>query len=163
MSNYNFRDYSVNYPNKYNNRLPENKQYAFITQIKDYGKQPIVFNMEAITKKNNNYRSTLWTGSHIQLTLMSIRVGGDIGLEVHPDVDQFIRIEEGTGTVLMGPSMNNMNIEEKLNPDFALIVPSGTWHNVINTGNIPLKLYSIYGPPNHPHGTVQKTKEEAME
>ena len=118
--------------------------------------------MKEMTLKNTNYRSTLWTGNHLQLTLMSIRVGGDIGFEIHPDVDQFIRIEGGNGVVLMGDSREIMNIQENVSDNMAFIIPAGKWHNVINTGNNALKLYSIYAPVQHPHGTVQQTKEIAQ-
>ena len=112
--------------------------------VKDYGPDPFVIKIDKATKKNNAYRRTLWTGKYMQLTLMSIEVGGDIGLEIHPNVDQFLRIEEGHGLVKMGYSKNNLNMQAKVDQDYAIIVPAGTWHNVINTGDKPLKLYSIY-------------------
>ena len=96
----------------YYNRFNSQQINQPVTQIRDYWPYPIVFNMEEMTLKNTNYRSTLWTGNHLQLTLMSIRVGGDIGFEIHPDVDQFIRIEGGNGVVLMGDSREIMNIQE---------------------------------------------------
>jgi mannose-6-phosphate isomerase-like protein (cupin superfamily) len=131
-------------------------------EIKDYGPMPIVINIEGVTKRNNTFRTALWTGTHMQLTLMSINVGDDIGLEVHPNIDQFIRVEQGEGLVKMGHDKNNLSFEERAHPSDAIIVPAGTWHNIINVGNIPLKVYSIYAPPKHPKGTVQKTKAEAM-
>lgn len=129
--------------------------------LKDYGPQPYVVDIDRATKQNMNYRTALWTGNHLQLTLMSIRVGGDIGLEVHPVTDQFLRIEEGQGVAQMGPTKNNLNFQRNVSDGFAIFVPAGTWHNVVNTGNRPLKLYSIYAPPKHPHGTVHATKEIA--
>lgn len=93
---------------------------------------------------------------------MSIPVGGDIGLEIHPNIDQFLRIEEGQGLVKMGKEQSNLDFQRKVSDDYAIIIPAGTWHNVINTGNIPLKLYSIYAPPQHPKGTVHQTKTDAM-
>lgn len=131
-------------------------------EIKDYGPMPIVVNIEKVTKENNTFRTALWTGTHMQLTLMSINVGGDIGLELHPDVDQFIRVEQGEGLVKMGYDKNDLSFQRRVNSSNAIIVPAGTWHNVINTGNTPLKVYSIYAPPKHPHGTVHKTKADAM-
>jgi len=89
---------------------------------------------------------------------MSIPPGGDIGLEIHPDVDQFLRIEQGQGIVQMGRDRRNMNFRQTVFNDFAVFVPAGTWHNITNIGNMPLKLYSIYAPPHHPHGTVHHTK-----
>lgn len=126
--------------------------------LKDYGPKPFVVNINEATLQNNNYRTALWTGKHLQVTLMSINPGDDIGLEVHPDTDQFLRVEGGQGLVKMGPSKENLNFQEKVSNDFAIMVPAGTWHNVVNTGNRPLKLYSIYAPPHHPFGTVQHTK-----
>lgn len=129
-------------------------------KLKDYGPEPFVVNIEEATKQNDNYRTALWTGCHLQLTLMSINVGDDIGLERHPDVDQFIRIEEGCGLVKMGDSKNNLDFQRKVYEDFIFIIPAGKWHNLINTGDKPIKLYSIYAPPQHPHGTVHVTKED---
>lgn len=131
-------------------------------EIKDYGPIPIVVNIEEVTKNNNTFRTALWTGSHMQLTLMSINVGDDIGLEIHPNVDQFIRVEQGEGLVKMGYDKNNLSFQRRVNSTDAILIPAGTWHNVINAGNITLKVYSIYAPPQHPHGTVQKTKADAM-
>lgn len=130
-------------------------------ELKDYGPRPFVINIKEAANQNNNYRTTLWTGNNLQLTLMSIKVGGDIGLEVHPNLDQFIRIEEGDGIVLMGKSPNELNFVQKVSDDYIIIIPAGTYHNLINTGDEPIKLYSIYAPPQHPFGTIHKTKEEA--
>lgn len=138
-----------------------NRRYSE-REAKDYGPEPYVVDIEAATRRNNNYRTALWTGNHLQVTLMSIKVRGDIGLEIHPDTDQFLRVEQGQGIVKMGPTKDNLSFQQRIFPGSAIMVPAGTWHNVINTGNIPLKLYSIYAPPHHPHGTVQKTKEDAM-
>ena len=159
--NMNPSPYFNNQPGYY----PDFSEYNHGTymELRDYGPAPFVVNIDEATKQNNNYRTALWTGCHLQLTLMSIRVGGDIGLEVHPNVDQFIRIEEGQGLVQMGSSKTNLNFKTNVCDNYAIFIPAGTWHNVTNTGNIPIKLYSIYAPRNHPHGTVQKTKESAPE
>ena len=133
----------------------------YINYITDYGPEPFVFNIDMATEQNNNYRTALWTGEHLQLTLMSIQPGGDIGLEMHPDVDQFIRIEDGVGLVMMGNSKDKLNYQKNVNGPHAIIIPAGTWHNLINTGTNPIKLYSIYAPPQHPFGTIHKTKEDA--
>lgn len=132
------------------------------TMLTDYGPKPFVTNIEQATKQNNNFRTALWTGNHLQLTLMSINAGEDIGLECHPNLDQFLRIEQGQGLVKMGTSKDNLDFRRKVSDDYAIIIPAGTWHNLINTGKKPLKLYSIYAPPQHPKGTVHKTKKEAM-
>ncbi|MGE7595770.1 cupin domain-containing protein [Peribacillus frigoritolerans] len=131
-------------------------------EVKDYGPKPYVVNINEATKQNNTYRTALWTGNHLQVTLMSLKVGEDIGLEIHPNVDQFLRIEQGQGFVQMGKSKDNLNFVTNVYDDSAIMIPAGTWHNVTNTGNIPLKLYSIYAPPNHPFGTVHVTKADAV-
>ncbi|NHN33677.1 cupin domain-containing protein [Paenibacillus agricola] len=130
--------------------------------LKDYGSKPFVVNIDKVTKQNNTYRTALWTGKHFQVTVMSISVGDDIGLEVHPTTDQFIRIEEGQGLVQMGDSKDKLDFEEKAYNDYAIMIPAGKWHNVTNTGNKPLKIYVIYAPPQHPYGTVHGTKKNAM-
>ncbi|WP_160037058.1 cupin domain-containing protein [Paenibacillus sp. An7] len=130
--------------------------------LMDYGKQPYVVNIEQATKQNNTYRTAIWTGKHFQVTLMSIDVGDDIGLEVHPTTDQFLRIEEGQGFVQMGDSKDQLDFQEMVRDDYAIMVPAGKWHNITNTGNTPLKLYVIYAPPEHPFGTVHQTKAAAM-
>lgn len=129
--------------------------------LKDYGKSPIVVDITQAAKVNTNYRTALWTGQYFQVTLMSINVGDDIGLEIHPHTDQFIRIEQGHGLVQMGNSQDNLEFNVEAAEDYAIIVPAGTWHNVVNIGHIPLKVYIIYAPPHHPYGTVQQTKAEA--
>ncbi|HQE66534.1 MAG TPA: cupin domain-containing protein [Bacillota bacterium] len=131
------------------------------TEIQDYGPEPFVVNINEASKENSNFRTAIWTGRHLQVTLMSINVGEDIGLEIHPEIDQFIRIEEGQGIVKMGERKDRLDFQRKVYDDFAFIIPAGTWHNLINTGNKPIKLYSIYAPPQHPRGTVHKTKADA--
>lgn len=130
-------------------------------KLKDYGPEPFVINIDKAAKQNKNFRTAIWTGKHLQVTLMSINVGEDIGLEIHPHLDQFIRIEEGEGIVKMGNRKDRLDFQERVYDGFAFIIPAGTWHNLINTGNKPIKLYSIYAPPQHPKGTIHKTKAEA--
>lgn len=127
----------------------------------DYGAMPFATDINKATITNDTYRTALWTGKHLQVTLMSINPGEDIGLEVHPDTDQFFRIEEGNGVVQMGPSQTNLCYQQNVYDDYAVIVPAGTWHNITNTGKTPLRVYSIYAPPHHPWGTVHATKEIA--
>ncbi|WP_245579624.1 cupin domain-containing protein [Alteribacter aurantiacus] len=131
--------------------------------IQDYGSNPYVVDIEEVTTQNDTFRTALWTGTHLQLTLMSIDVGDDIGLEVHPDDDQFLRIEEGQALVQMGDSEDNLTFQQEAYADYAIFVPAGTYHNVINTGTEPLKIYSIYAPPHHPFGTVHQTKQDAID
>ena len=133
-----------------------------VPYLKDYGAEPFVVNINQAAKQNNTFRTALWSGKYLQVTLMSLNVGEDIGLEMHPDVDQFLRIEQGLGIVQMGKSRDYLNFERNVYDDSAIMLPAGTWHNLTNTGNIPLKLYSIYAPPNHPFDTVHPTKADAM-
>lgn len=155
-------DYYNMYPCPYPMYYPDySRPYPTIPtsiELRDYGPEPFVVNIEEAAKQNNYFRIALWTGSHLQLTLMSINVGEDIGLEVHPDLDQFLRIEEGQGLVQMGDNKCNLDFQRYVYEDYAFIIPAGKWHNLINTGNKPIKLYSIYAPPQHPYGTVHQTK-----
>lgn len=114
-------------------------------------------NIEEETRANTEYRRVVYTGQHEQLVLMNLRPGEEIGNEVH-DVDQFIRVEAGTGTA----TINNTD-EHAVSDGWALLVPAGTWHNITNTGEADLKLYTVYGPPNHKDGTVQPTKADEAE
>ncbi|WP_087903795.1 cupin domain-containing protein [Bacillus badius] len=164
---YNYPRQSVNwtspngvYVNRFNSfRSPNGVGSTLRT---DFGPKPFVANINEATKQNNTYRTALWTGTHLQVTLMSLNVGEDIGLEMHPDVDQFLRIEQGQGIVQIGETKGNLNFQKCVYDDSAIMIPAGTWHNLTNTGNIPLKLYSIYAPSQHPHGTVHVTKKDAM-
>lgn len=117
--------------------------------------------MEGFTNQNQCYRTALWTGGSLQVTLMSIPAHGDIGLEIHPEIDQFIYIESGCALVIMGKDQMNLNCRRKIGCHYAVLIPSNTWHNIINIGKTPLKLYSIYAPPQHPFGTIHKTKYDA--
>src|SRR5579875_1938278 len=114
-----------------------------------------VDDIEKATVGNEDFRRVLYTGKNLQLVLMTLPPGCDIGEEVHDDRDQFFRIEEGSGSVFID------GVENKVEDDFAVIVPAGARHNVVNTGSAPLKLYTIYGPPEHRDGVVHKTKEQA--
>jgi Mannose-6-phosphate isomerase len=163
--------YDMNYPKdlyaeavEYDSRFffPEQVMENNPIQLKDYGPQPFVININNATKQNNTFRTALWTGENLQVTLMSIDVGDDIGLEIHPDVDQFIRLEDGEGLVKMGRNKERLDFQAKVYDEFAIMIPAGTWHNVINTGNKPLNVYSIYAPPQHPQGTVHQTKADAQ-
>jgi len=141
--------------------IPSGFEYENRVLIKDYGTDPFAVNIHEATLQNNTYRTALWTGNHLQVTLMSLNVGEDIGLEIHHTVDQFLRIEQGQGIVQMGKNKERLDFQRNISNDSAIMVPAGTWHNVINTGNTPLKLYSIYAPPKHPFGTVHVTKADA--
>lgn len=128
--------------------------------MEDNGPNPYVANIEEMTLRNENFRTTIWTGSHLQATLMTILPGDDIGLETHPNNDQFLNIQQGTAQVVIGQTQTEM---ESWDADMnsAIFVPAGSWHNVINTSEVPLKLYTIYGPAAHAQGTVHATKADA--
>jgi mannose-6-phosphate isomerase-like protein (cupin superfamily) len=112
-------------------------------------------NIEKLTEENNNFRQVLYTGQNIQLVLMSLKPGEDIGEEVHEDRDQFFRFEQGTGEVRIDGVANLVSADD------GVIVPAGALHNVVNTGSTPLRLYTIYGPPEHLDGTIHKSKADA--
>lgn len=128
----------------------------------DYGNAPFVVNIEEATLENTNYRTALWTGELLQVTLMCIPVGGDIGAEVHDENDQFLRVEQGKGRVIMGTSEDNITLDTEVGADDAILIPKGTYHNVVNVGDVDLKLYSLYGPAHHAHGTVHETQAIAL-
>ncbi|TMK77698.1 MAG: cupin domain-containing protein [Actinobacteria bacterium] len=121
-----------------------------------------VADVERATLDNTNFRTVLFTGEHTQLTVMRIEAGDDIGLETHEDHDQFIRIEEGQARVELGPTEDQIEETHEVEADWALIVPAGIWHNVVNTGDGDLKVYSLYSPPEHPPETVHRTKADAL-
>ena len=114
-----------------------------------------VGDIEKATEENENFRRVLYTGKNSQLVVMSILPGEEIGEEVH-DLDQFIRIEEGNGKAVLD------GVEHEIEDDWAVVVPAGMKHNIINTADEPLKLYTIYSPPEHRDGVVHATKEDAL-
>lgn len=116
-------------------------------------------NIEKETLENNNFRKVLFTGKYSQLVVMSILPGEEIGNEVHENVDQFFRVEQGKAKVIINNGQEQFMVSE----DEVFIVPAGTWHNVVNISDKELKLYTIYSPPNHPDGTIHKNKQEAEE
>ena len=129
----------------------------------DHGNNPYVVNIKKATLQNNYYRTALWTGEYLQLTLMCINPGEDIGLEVHNDHDQFIRVEQGEGAVMMGDRKDDLDFQKRVSENYAIFIPAGKWHNLVNIGRVPLKLYSIYAPPEHPYGTVHITRNDSKE
>lgn len=147
-------------PSQSTSDAPETKVQV---EFKDFGPEPFVFDIEAYTVQNENYRTTIWTGTSMQMTVMNILPGQDIGLELHTDIDQFIRVEEGSGIVKMGDAEDNLDFQERVKEDFAVFIPAGKWHNLVNDTDKPLKIYSIYAPVEHPHGTVHATREEGLE
>lgn len=112
-------------------------------------------NIEKQTEENDNFRKVLYTAGHLQLVLMSLAPGEDIGLETHQGTDQFFRFESGSGKCIINDS------EYVVAEGDAVVIPAGAKHNIINTGSGAFKMYTIYGPPNHSDGTVRATKEAA--
>jgi len=113
-------------------------------------------NIEKLTVENEDFRRVLYTGGHLQLVLMTLRPGEEIGSEGHEDRDQFCRFEQGSGAVDID------GVENRVEEDFAVIVPAGARHNVRNTGSGPLRLYTIYGPPEHVDRLIESSRAEAM-
>jgi mannose-6-phosphate isomerase-like protein (cupin superfamily) len=129
--------------------------------LTDNGPGPNAFNIEAATRDNDNYRIVAWTGRHLQVTLMSIPVGESVGLEAHPGTDQFLRLEAGRGKVVMGPAEDQLDFEQEVSDGSSIQVPAGTWHDVINVGDEPMRLYAVYAPSHHAAGIVQATSADA--
>ena len=117
--------------------------------------QGFVDNIEALTEQNDDFRRVLYTGHNLQLVLMTLQPGDEIGEEVHDDRDQFFRIEEGSGEIWIDGKANQVKADD------GIIVPQGASHNVVNTGKEPLRLYTIYGPPEHIDATVHATAADA--
>ena len=130
-------------------------------QYDDQGKQPWVVNIEKETLDNQNFRTTMWTGEKLQMTVMSIPVGGEIGLEIHEGIDQFLRIEAGKGLCEMGPAEDDLSFRKEVEDDDAIFVPADMWHNVTNIGDVPLQLYTIYAGPDHVAGPVHPEAKDA--
>lgn len=169
--NNNQRDYNNRMPNQQIPRQPMPGQpmpgqpmtSPMMPSLEDQGPEAISFNINEAALENDNFRQAIWTGEYFQITLMSIDEGSEIGMEVHTELDQLLYIVSGEGLVLMGDSMDNLDYQESVYEGYAIIIPAGTWHNLVNEGDTPIKLFSLYAPPAHPHGTVHQTKEEADE
>lgn len=129
--------------------------------IADNGPKPNAFDIETATTENTTYRTVAWTGKYLQVTLMSIPVGESIGLETHPETDQFLRIDAGQGRCVMGSSQDDLSFTQEVSDGWSIQVPAGTWHDIINTGEEPLRLYTVYAPVHHAQGIVQATAAQA--
>lgn len=129
--------------------------------ISDNGPNPNAFDIETATRENSTYRTVAWTGKYLQVTLMSIPPGESIGLEVHPETDQFLRLDAGQGRCVMGPAEDDLDFEQEVGDGWSIQVPAGVWHDVINTGDEPMRLYAVYAPVHHASGIVQETAEDA--
>jgi mannose-6-phosphate isomerase-like protein (cupin superfamily) len=143
-----------------NNKHNEEDEQQGPQSSEDVIQQPHVEPISNTTQSNQNFREVIWTGEQMQLTVMSIAPNDDIGLELHDKEDQFLRIEQGQGVVKMGESKDNMDFEQEVSEGSAIFIPRNYWHNVENTGETEMKLYSIYAPPHHPTGTVHETKAD---
>lgn len=117
-----------------------------------------VINVKKTACFNDCFRREIWTGRYLQITVMSIPCGGEIGLEIHNDIDQILVVEYGIASVYTGKAKNDVEFAGYANTECAIVIPAGTYHNVINEQGYPLKLFSIYAPPKHPTGTIHKTK-----
>lgn len=128
----------------------------------DYGPNPYVADIEKTAVANTNFRTAVWTGCHLQMTVMSIPPCGEIGLEVHEYTDQFIRIEQGEAVVMQGNCKHRLDYQRNVCKGDGIFIPAGMWHNVVNIGRNHLKLSTIYAPPHHLRGTVHPTKLDAQ-
>ena len=117
--------------------------------------------LEKATVYNGYFRREMWTGKYAQITVMSIPVGGEVGKEVHDDLDQILVVEQGSAAVFMATEDGELPFAGEATEGWAILVPAGTYHNVVNDGRMPLKMFSVYAPPKHPVGTLQRTKAEA--
>ena len=123
--------------------------------------QGCVVSIRKATLYNHFFRREMWTGEHLQITVMSIPVGGEVGWEIHEDLDQLLIVEQGSASVFMGKSEEDATFVGEATEGSGIIVPAHTYHNIINDGRIPLKMFSVYAPPKHPVGTLQRTKADA--
>lgn len=130
-------------------------------KITDNGPQPNAFDLETATTENSNYRTVAWTGRYLQVTLMSIPPDSSIGLEMHPDTDQFIRLDSGQGRATMGPTEHDLSFQKDVSDGWSVQVPAGTWHDIINTGEEDMRLYVVYAPVHHTAGIVQQSAADA--
>ena len=131
------------------------------TALRDYGGDPLVLNVKCAAQMNEKFRTVIWTGRDMQLTLMSIPVRGEIGVEMHADVDQMLCVESGCAKVYMGACRDDLQEVACVYENDAIIIPHSMWHNIVNVGKSPLKLSSLYAPPQHPFGAVHETKADA--
>ncbi|NLL77375.1 MAG: cupin domain-containing protein [Clostridiales bacterium] len=127
----------------------------------DQGARPFVTNLRQDTINNNYFITTRWTCRNMQLILMSVPINSDVGANVHQASDQFLYIEQGSALVVMGTCMDCLSYQARVTDNYAIIVPAGIWHNIINTGTIDLKMFSIYAPSMYSHGSIYPTKEDA--
>jgi mannose-6-phosphate isomerase-like protein (cupin superfamily) len=129
--------------------------------IEDIGPKPQSFDLEKATRGNTSYRAVAWSGRYLQVTLMSIPVGSDIGLEMHPETDQFLRLDAGRGRVQIGTAKDKLTFDKEVSDGWCILVPAGSWHNVTNIGEEPMQVYAVYAPAHHKPGKIHKTASDA--
>ena len=126
-------------------------------RIQDIGPEPQAFDMERATKGNTNYRSVAWSGRYLAGDADVDSHRGDIGLEAHPETDQFLRLDAGSGRVQMGSAQDELSFDKEVSEGWCVLVPAGTWHKITNTGATPMQVYTIYAPAHHAPDKVQAT------
>lgn len=135
--------------------------HSYCNAQRDHGPDPYVTDVEQTAVQNPDFRTAVWTGRYLQMTVMCIPPCGEIGLEVHEDTDQLIRVEQGMGVVKIRKYADRPEFQQDLCKGDAVFIPAGTWHNIVNIGRGALKVSSVYAPPHHPWGTVDPTKADA--
>ena len=130
----------------------------FEKYLKDYGPEQVELPINKLTEINQYFRLSLWTGAHLQVTLMNIKPNDDVGLEKHEETDQLLFVVKGSGEVYSGKTKEDLKFKCRVDSEDMIAVPAGTWHNLVNATNKPLKLYSIYAPVEHPFNTKQMEK-----
>ncbi|MBO9622098.1 MAG: cupin domain-containing protein [Sphingomonas sp.] len=129
--------------------------------VEDIGPAPQSFDLEQATRENQDYRAVAWSGRYLQVTLMSIPAGEDIGLEMHPDTDQFLRLDAGRGRAQIGTAKDDLAFDREVSDGWCVLIPAGMWHNVTNIGDEPMQLYAVYAPAHHKPGKIHRTASDA--
>lgn len=143
-----------------NNKIEVNMDHGHCVCRTDCGPEPWAVNVERATMQNQNFWTAIWTGCHLQMTLMCIPIRGEIGLECHANTDQMIRIEQGNAVVKMGETRERCEFCQNVSRGDVIFVPAGTWHNIYNAGRSVLKVSSVLCTLTSPHGTTQHTKTD---
>ena len=130
-----------------NNSCSQNQQVELI----DRGNEPLIINLKNESKQNDSFLRALWTGEKLQMTVMNIPVGEEIGVEIH-DGDQYVRVEDGFAEVFTGMGKDRLTNRATVDRDYGIIIPKGVYHNIKNAGRTPLRLISVYAPKEHPYG-----------
>lgn len=142
---------------------PENPELNEVPESLLPEAEPLAINLEEATVNNQNFREVIWTGDHMQLVLLSLEPGEEIAMEMHEDLNQLLKIEKGQAQILIGPSRDELNFEREVQEDWAVLIPANHYHSVKNTGEGPLKLYTLFAPGAYPQNEVVETLEETEE